>query len=775
MDKHLKCVKALAIGIVVSLPVLPAPLFAQLLLEEITVTAQKREQNLSDVGISVTAFSGTQIEQLGLTNSIDIAAQTPGLIIQQQHPNITTVNLRGVSQNDFSSHLEPPVAMYVDDAYVASMGAAHTQMYDLERVEVLRGPQGTLFGRNATGGLLHYISRKPTDEFEGFGRATLGDYGLVKFEAAVSGGLSDTVLGRLSIATNKHDGVLENRIGEDLRAADGYAVRGQVQFVPNEDLSVLVKGSYTEDDTVGNAFSHQPGQYDATGLGNNVARDQVGVYGGLFDPFALIFGPCPGCDPRGFVEPNNDPHDGAFDFTGFFQREITNVQVKVNWNIGDLTLTSISDYFDMDKGYTEDTDSSPIAGISFLEGEERDQFSQELRLAGSAERLEWLGGVYYLDFESDTSGSVTLDAGPQATFVPGGATPFPAWSDPSNPCLTTGPCPTGIPDFLATFGHMEKVETTSMAIFGHVEYQLTDAVSLIGALRYTEDERDMSIVVDNAQLGGPVLMLNPGNTPQMAQEFENFSAKAQMDWRPNDNWLVYASYTRGHKAGNFSAPLFVPATVEELVHDEEELHSFEVGAKGSFIDDTLRINASAFYYTYNDYQASFFVEFTQQIANLDAKVYGSELELVYVPTDSLSLQLGVSLLDTEVENVGMPDGSIQDRQMPNSPDLSVNGLLRYTWPVFSGDLSAQVDFNYVDNFCFTVVCHPTEEEDSYLVSNLRLSFASGDDKWEVAAFVNNLADEEYRVFGGDASFVGSVSSSPALPRWFGASVAFHWD
>ena len=176
MLRHSPFVKMkIVTGALLCASMLGLPVYSAVL-EEIVVTAQKREQNLQDVGISVTAFSGNQIRELGYTNTIDIAAQTPGLGIIQYHPTLTTTNIRGISQNDFADHLEPPIAMYVDEAYVSAMGAGHTQLYDLQRVEVLRGPQGTLFGRNATGGLLHYISAKPTEDPEGYLEFTYGSY-----------------------------------------------------------------------------------------------------------------------------------------------------------------------------------------------------------------------------------------------------------------------------------------------------------------------------------------------------------------------------------------------------------------------------------------------------------------------------------------------------------------------------------------------------------------------------------------------------------------------
>lgn len=748
-----------------------------LFLEEIVVTAQKREQNLQDVGISVTAFSGDQIRKLGFTNSIDVAAQTPGVRVTQAHPYTTGINVRGVSQNDFASHLEAPVAVYVDDAYVTSMGAAHAQIYDIDRVEILRGPQGTLFGRNATGGLVHYVTNRPTEEFEGYAELTVGDYSHRKFEGAVGGALTDQLLGRLSIGTNKHDGILENRIGPDLRDADSKAIRLQLQYNPNDDVRINLKTEYSKDDALGNSFDSQASTYGPDGLGRYLPRDEVGVFGGLFDPTALITGPCPGCDPRGYIEPDNDPHEGAFDLIGFFEREIYNYNLNISWQLDDVALTSITHYFDLEKEVAEDVDASPVPAIHFWATEDRQQFSQEFRLSGEQDGLNWVAGVYYLDFESDSSGTVALDAGPQATFAPHGGIPFPAYNDPSNPCFTTGPCAPGAfgGAFVANFGHTETVESESWAIFGHVEFDLSDALTLVAALRYTEDERDMDLFVDNTQLGVPTpLVFNSSTTSLANQEFENFSAKLQLNWQIDDEVLLYAGYTRGHKAGNFTAPLFIPGDLSEIPHDEEELHSFEVGVKGMFMDNRLRLNASAFYYDYKDHQAFAFVQLVQQLTNLDATVYGGEIELLALPTDALVLQLGVSLLESTVEDVGMPNGSIRDRELSNAPSLSVNGLARYTWSAFDGDVAVQFDFNYNDEYCFTPICHPVENRDSYVVSNARISYTTADENWEIAAFVNNLNDEEYSMSTLDSSFVGMAGSALGNPRWYGATISYRW-
>lgn len=217
------------------------------ILEEIVVTAQKREQNLQDVGISITAFGREQLQELNLNNSNELVYLTPGLALGNPggEGNITALSLRGIGQGDFADHQESPVAVYQDEVYDAYMGATNTTLFDQERVEILRGPQGTLFGRNATGGLVHYISRKPTDEFEGYGNISYAEYNHIRFEGAAGGPIADNLQVRVSGFVNNHDTYVDNiGTGKDGNEADTWAVRGQVLFSPSDNLDILFRLEY---------------------------------------------------------------------------------------------------------------------------------------------------------------------------------------------------------------------------------------------------------------------------------------------------------------------------------------------------------------------------------------------------------------------------------------------------------------------------------------------------------------------------------------------------
>lgn len=736
---------------------LSAEISSASVLEEIVVTAQKREQNLQDVGVAVTAFSGDQFRALGFTNSTDIAAQTPGLNVSAYSPSLATVNIRGVAQGDFADHHEPPVAVYVDEAYVSSMGAALVQSFDLERIEVLRGPQGTLFGRNATGGLLHYVSRKPTDEFDAYVELTVAEYDQIKFEGAVGGALTESISGRFSVANNRHDGWIENRIGDDLNDADSYSVRGQLLFSLGEDSDLLLKAHYSEDDILGPGYSHQPNGFGPDGLGVRVGRDELGTY---FDAFGMPFTTCAGCDAHGYREPENDPRKGAFDELGFLDREISGATANFSIGFGEVTLTSITDYFQMDKGYKENIDSGPRPTTHFGTEQELAQFSQEFRLAGKGEALNWTAGLYYLDIDNDTAAGVSpIDLGPFLAGV--------------NP--VDGQPWAYIP---VNSGFIANTESESWAVFAHLEYQLADEWTLITALRYTEDEKEADYLLSSeGDFLGPPQRFYSGNSSLAKQDFENWSWKVGLDWMPSDDTLVYASINRGHKAGSFNYVFlsFAPLDFSSIPHDEEELTSYELGYKGEFMDGRARVNVAAFYYDYKDHQASFFINLANTVGNVDATAYGGEVELTVSPTDRLEFLLGLSVLETETEDVGMPNGSIQDRELAYSPNYSINGLVRYNWPLKRGVVTAQLDANYVDDYCFTVVCHHSEEESSYLISNARLSYTSESENWTVTAFVNNLGDEDYRSYAIDASFIGFMGTLMNPPRWYGVTASYSWD
>ncbi len=768
---------------------------ASVLLEEITVTAQKREQDLQDVAISITAFTGDQMRQLGFNNTDQFDEQVPGLMVTSYGGGVTTTfNIRGAQQLDFADQQEAPVAVYLDGSYNSYLAGVGFNFFDLDRVEVLRGPQGTLFGRNATGGVVHIISKKPSQETEGYVEAGGGEYGKYIVEAAIGGGLTETVSGRVSMYRERNNGYTENTFlpGVDHNQTDNWSARGQLLFEPNDDLSILINGRYSTDDITGAGYHLDPSLVDVGGLpglpGDGFilegtpqqqqaycqgAPATVGVLS-----FAPVFG---GTNCFGFFE-DNDPQTVAADEPGFYNRDHYGVTGTVTWNTSVGEVTSITDWQDFKKRYLEDTDASPLQLFDFFQDMDSNQFSQELRLRGETDRTRWVVGAYYLNI--DSTYRVGVDGAGTGVNVD------PLTGAPTGPLDQDSFGGIGI-----SLDNRYTLETTTYAFFGQMEYDINDQFTVIGGLRWTEDEKDMTVTpqcgfapgladisVGNCEFLaslGPFALGGFGDIVQglglNARRTEgDWSGHIELDYRPNDDWLVYGKVTRGHKAGGFNSGGTLFFTPAEATFKSELPISYEVGFKGTFWDGRARLNGSVYYIDYEDFQT-----FTQSglsllVFNVDAEVYGSELELALSPADGWDVLLGMSILDAEQKNLAGP-GGVRNRPMPNAPDVSLNALVRYERPMMSGFVSAQLDGQYVDTRVLNGIDHPSLTDGDYTILNASVGWRSEDDKWETKLYVKNFTNEVYSPSLFDlAAIVGSSIDQIAPPRWVGGSVRYNF-
>lgn len=801
-------------------------------LEEVVVTAQKREQNLQDVGIAVNAFSGEQMRALGFNSSSEIATMTPGVHVGG---NLAGQNLqytiRGVAQNDFSDHTESPVAAYIDGTYIAMAQGQKFAMFDLERVEVLKGPQGTLFGRNATGGLVHFVTKKPTQETEAYVELEIGDYSKTRFEAAVGGALSDSVSGRLSGTWSEYDGWLENDYvsggtgtippnespelaaagsGDDLGGQEDVALRGQLLFDLTEDASLWLSANwadgeastspYQSEPTVGlfDQFFRQVGAVDAPA---NLTHQYLFANGGGAGISPAGPRPVPGGDFTGYIDPDGpgvDHSSSDFAFDDLNTMEAMGLAAKLEWDLDDMTLVVISDYKEYDKFMGMDVDSAPMNQLSVWFDAEVWQFTQEIRLQGETDNMRWVTGLYGMHVDYDNAIGFKALTG-AAMLLPPTAPPF------------------GV-DVPAKV----EQETDSYSIFGQIDYDLSESLTLTVGLRLMQEEKDYDYSQDvhanptatgfatGPRLGTITEATNFGAgftffpAPGAFADDSNdtlWTGKIQLDWRPTDDLLVYAGINRGVKAGGFNAPIdfgdtqnlptdrtnpFAPRIVNpdfEYEYDEEVLTAFEIGFKSTLFDGTTRFNGSVFYYDYKDYQSFLFSGVSGIVVNNDAEVTGLELEVISSPIDGLDLMLGVAVFDAEVEDVATAPAvydvnsaliapAVSDDVEPSyAPPLQISGLIRYAWPAFGGELAVQADFSYSDSTFYNLRNYDSHELDSYTLTNARLSYVTDDDAWEIAAFVDNLTDEENEVMGFDISlFCGCSELAVGAPRWWGIQV-----
>lgn len=705
---------------------------------EVVVTAQRREENLQNVPISVTAISGGELAKRAVLDSTDVVKLIPALKYNAYSPSTTVYNLRGVSQNDYSDQLEPPVAVYQDDSYMSSMAMAGFPLFDIERVEAVRGPQGTLFGRNATGGAIQFISRKPGNSLALNGSATAFTDGGFALEAAAGGPVSDTLSMRAAVMRLSRDGFVKDLRVPDHGEVDEYAGRLQLQWTPRDDLKVALRAMASQDDpsAAGGSYSYRPAVPTDHGRG---------VYQLPTEDF---WGTGAGKDPGGYSKPANlGDYTIESDTPSVFKRTIQAYTARVDWNLSDsITLISITDLQRMRKSYQEDCDGSPVPDCVFAPRTRLHQFSQELRLEGGAGDLKWVAGANYIDIDGHYQSHAEYNL-------------------------------VGL-DYFSTGDSDYRIRTKSPSVFAQATVPLSSALKVTAGARYTRDKKTDNYLLNfSSTFGGvtdsQVVPFNPALYPDLAKKtYDLYSGKLQVDYTPSDNILLYAGVTRGTKSGNFAAPVTAPVVIARLPHGPETLWDYEAGIKSRFLDNRLLVNASVFYYDYKNYQTFALIDLVQTISNRDAWVRGGELEVTALPARGLTLSAGVSYLESRVKDVGLPDGTIVDSRLPQAPRLSGNASIAYTHPAGNGELSARLDGYFTTGFCFSVVCAPIERERAYQTLDASLSYEIG--KVTITGFVKNLTGEKYRTYALDVAALGVAEDIYNRPRYGGVTIAYRY-
>lgn len=669
------------------------------------------------------------------------------------------IGIRGVANNDFTSNVESPVAIYVDETYISQMSGAGFLLFDVDRVEILRGPQGTLFGRNATGGLVHYITVKPTtEEVEGYGSLTYGSFQRVKAQGAVNVPLSDAVSARLSLATHQGGGYAENRLDpdNDLNNANETAGRLQVRFQPNDDFDLLLNGRFGRQDIRTGFF-----EYASAILPT-----------GDYTPGA------PNPDLGGYVDLDGDVYAGDYDFTGGNETKTWGLTGRFDWNIGSAELTSISDYQSVKRDYIEDSDASPVNYFNFFLTTDARQFSQELRLAGELEKFNWVLGFYYLDIDINDSNGAKATELFAALF---GDVSVAGFNGVRNPYT---------------------LDTKSWSLFGQFDYALTSSLTFTGGMRFISEEKDyqynnfISLFPEDITSGldPDIVDIADAVTPyDSGRKDTNFAARVQVNWTPEDGVLAYASWNRGVKSGGFNAPLLPTAifvTDEFLNYAPERLDAYEVGTKLDFAGGKGRLNASAYYYDYQNCQAFSILGLDTFTLNADCVTKGFEVELQGSPTNGLDLHLGVGFVDAKVRDIPgvtidavTPLGTLPalipggEQRPVQTPKWNLNGLVRYEFPIGHGNIALQADGAYRSEHFFALTNFNAVRENGYFLGNLSATWILPDEAWSVRAFVQNVTDEEYLVQTFDLSgslsnggLFGLVEQYYGRPRVWGVNV-----
>ncbi len=770
-----------------------APAHAQSIIEEIVVTATKREENIGTVPVAVTAISGNTIESAGMTSLENIQALVPSLSYGKGGTNRNSnLSLRGVGTISFAVGAEPGVSTVVDGVVLARQGQAFAELYDIERVEVLRGPQGTLFGKNASSGLINIISKGPTEEFEGDAQISYYEDNELRLKGSVSGPLSDTVQYRLNAAYGNFDGFVKNAFnGQDIYGYDRWGVRGMLDFAPNDAVSVRVIGEHYETDDLccSEVVIVDDGSIQATAF-------QLG--GGVIEGAAT--------------------RTTASNAVQRTENEGNALTVQLDWDFDNFLLTSITGYRDWSNTERQDIDDTPFGaserdGDVFADGaqtlasvdgllvglstardygpQEWQQWSQELRLTSTTDGpLEWQVGLFVWHAEVDRQFG-RFDA--LCVNDPGGVI---GGVDISGLAATDN-CPsTNI--VLPSANSFQVVENDSLAIFGQATYDFTDATSVTVGLRYTDDENfysherfrvgdDYKDLLgnnngDNNDDGGVFALASDKPLSSGTVDEQNVSGKISLQHDFSDGLYGFVSYASGYKGPAWNVFFNMDPVRDTVPRKEETSDAIEAGFKWQL--DSALITATLFRQVYDNFQANNFILTAGAVTtNLtdagEVTTEGLEFEFIAQPTDELSFFGGVTLANAEITDPNCRDviGTVQegpclanvDTDLPFAPKVKGSVAAEYRIPVSSWDGAVTVNSNVsFQSESYAAQFEPAAQQiDGYSLVNASVAFSFNEDKYRVAIHGNNLFDENYVAAFNEGGRVARLPRDGS--RYFGVS------
>ncbi len=770
-----------------ALAIMPLSALSQPMLEEVVVTAQKRVENLQDVPISVSAMSGEKVENDGITNLEELTLYIPNVNISQgqAQPNLY---IRGVGSGT-NAGFEQSVGMYIDGVYSGRGALAAVPLtLDLQRVEVLKGPQGILFGKNTIGGAINITTNKPSFETEAMVEGLYSDdHNEQQYTVMVNGGLTDTVAGRLAVRYDSMDGWWDNRL-LDVQGpnTDNWYGRGSLLFDVSERVEVIAKyeyGDFQRDDKALVVYqSDQP---------QNVFGEDV---------FPIL----------------DDSDEAAFDIGDNAEYRTDLGALTVNWDFDFATFTSISAYSAYDRKTQTNSDFAVTAGLHRTLDEKYEQYSQELRLVSpGGDTIDWIAGAYYEHAELDVSRvNTALD------FLQSGPLSVPALVQLPG----TSPRPTKFDQ-----------DTDALGIFGQGTYNLTDIWRFTAGLRYNDEEKKLdkkaggdfgvrfgpeAIVRANPATGAIISDLRSHEWSGLKRDKDKWTWSLNTQWDATENSMLYASVSTGFKSGGFdeaysgagdfirlsdniatgepNGEVIPGADPSILSYNDETVTAYEVGAKMSLLDGAAELNVALFRSEYDDLQTSALIGDVFRVGNAgSATTQGMEVDGRWAITENLTFGGSIAYLDANYDdfkngpctvpqtadpfaNPGClnPDGTniepggtgvqdLSDENLLFAPEWSSNLNAQYVYPFSNGlELMTSVDMNYSDDFYSAQDLDPNTQHDDYVLWNARIALSGDNGKWSVALLGKNLSDEKTSAWNNDVALTASNTyfGVPQRPR-----------
>ncbi len=774
-------------------------------LEMVIVTARRIEQTANDVGMDIQAFTGAQLERLRIDSVESLAMVVPSFNVSRSYQGTPVYTLRGVGFNTINLSATSTVGTYVDEvAYPYPLMNAGP-VFDMQRVEVLKGPQGTLFGRNTTAGLINLVTNKPSEELQGMLRAEVGNFDTVNVEGMLSGPLSDDLSARLSLRSeNAGEGWQEsNSSGDKLGEVDRQGLRAALAFTPGDRLAIdlAYNGWRNDSDTLvaqgtGLSVSTADSPFNAPGLADYLAANAPDdAQQADWAPEALR-----SQDIGSGLGLSGDPREDS---------QLDAFKLRIAWELDtDLRLVSLTGYQDLQRDALVDFGGVPYEILLQDVHGSIESFSQELRVEGETERLNWLAGAYYANDDILDSNRTLLGENANVGLIR--AVTVPLLDSDFN---SGGYTQTEAAQAFRAFRDEAELEADSWSVFGSVTTALTEQLSLTTGLRYTEDSLDYSgcsrdfngnmLPTVNVTLralffqsyGSLADEIGEGdcNTfdPDAGQfilvesdtDEDNVAWRLALDWFARPGTLLYASVAQGAKAGTTPVNAANISTQNAPV-GQEQLLSYELGVKATLLDQRMQLNAAAFYYDYDDKQLSvYFADpvFTVlgRLANIpDSHAYGLDTELSWSLSRSLTAIAAATLLHTEVEDFQGIDGAgepidYDGAEFVYSPEVVGSLTLLYNRPLSERlGFGMQLNGRYQDDAHGDLEATGQAAIDDFAVLNAGVSLYSLDQRWELSLWARNLTDEYY--WTATTQNANTWVRLPGQARTWGASFTYRF-
>jgi iron complex outermembrane receptor protein len=739
-------------------------------MEVISVTARRQEENIKTTPIAVSAFTGDGLEARGFQDVSDVAKVTPNVVFDGAAPvsgnsAAPSVFIRGVGQLDFTINSDPGVGIYVDGVYMARSVGGIIDLLDLERVEVLRGPQGTLFGRNTIGGAIQLISKKPAlDETEGFAKATYGSDNRREVQGSFNLPIGNNSAAKLTGIVKKRDGYVENALGQDLGDDNTFSLRGQYRWQPSDNWETNLSLDYTKDDengaanvavtgypngampyrfNTGSNFGCGAPDAGLTFLGNGDLDTSTAGYS---DYISHVDSNPDSCFGLNSLSTSKDKTNSTTPSVSI--NEIFGSSLSIEYLLGDISFKSITAYRELESKFQRDSDHSQFHIFDTINYQDQDQFSQEFNVSGNQEKLKWLAGYYYFSESATEDVNVVLPAGSRTILIRG-------FFD-------------------------NEVGNDNWALFGEATYDLTERLHLTAGLRYTEEEKtyktkqifgfngdgpspaymptgyDLVTVDEYLDAGLPALVTLVEDDAKT--DISDTAVRLTAAYDVNDGIFTYATFSQGFKSGGFNPRYLAPTglgnedaadDLKAISYEPEYVDMIEIGAKFTF-DYGVSLNVAAFMMDYEDMQVSASTanssgaRVTTNAAS--ASIDGLEAEFSWYITDDLVLEGSGGYLDAKYDNLddSVSFACLPDCNLARIPDTTASlNMVYYSELANGATLMSRLDWSYKssvegDANNAAEVVHPSQK-----LVNASITYTSKNDNWIITGGATNLFDAQY--------------------------------